>query len=285
MNQRHFSHIVPPDLHERQRLSNYIVGKFPFLETGSAAKKAIKKKQVLIDSRVGVTGDWVIAGTKLEYISQFDEHHQVDPAINILYEDDHFLILNKPPGLLSSGNSSISLQGMLKSYPTVDKEGALFYPYLVHRLDRQTCGLIIAARTIDARRRLGEMVENHQIIKRYSLIVEGHLENNIKYIDQPIDDRDAKTEILSITHLSTNDASSYIRVRLHSGRTHQIRRHFLGIGHPIVGDDIYNKEGLSFGRGLFLMADYLEFEHPITGSQVLMTVDLHGKFRKYLLRS
>ena len=281
MNQRHFSHTVPSELHGQHRLSRYIVGKFPFLETGSAAKKAIKKKEIRINGRVGASGDWVIAGAKLEYISQFEEHLQIDPAINIVYEDDHLLILNKPPGLLSSGNSNKSLQSMLRSYPSTDKEGALFYPYLIHRLDRQTCGLIIAARTIDARRRLGKMVEHHKIVKEYSLIVEGHLGVNMKFIEERIDDKEAKTEVLSITHLPTKDASSYIRVRLHSGRTHQIRRHFLSIGHPIVGDDIYNKDGLSFGRGLFLMADYLEFEHPAAGEQIELKVDLHAKFSKY----
>lgn len=282
MNQRHFIHIVPLDLHERPRLSNYIVGKFPFLETGSAAKKAIKKKEILINGRVGATGDWVIAGTKLEYISQFVKDLDIDPLINVAYEDDHLLILNKPPGLLSSGESSKSLQGMLKSYPSVDKEGALFYPYLIHRLDRQTCGLIIATRTIEARRKLGVMVENHEVKKEYSLIVQGHLDYGERFIEEPIDDKNAKTEILFIRHLETKDAATYLRVRLHTGRTHQIRNHLLNIGYPLIGDDIYNKEGLSFGRGLFLMSDYLEFEHPVSGEQLGAKVKLHAKFHKYL---
>lgn len=282
MNQRHFTHIVPADMNERQRLSNYIVGKFPFLETKSASKKAIKKEEIYIDGRVGATGDWVAAGAKLEYLSKFKKTQHIDKAINVVYEDDHLLILNKPPGLVSSAASSQSLQGMLKSYPSVDIEGALFYPYLIHRLDRQTCGLIITARTMDTRRGLGEMVEEHKIVKEYSLIVEGHLDANLKFIEVPIDKKNAKTELLSIRHLSTVDQTSYVRVRLHSGRTHQIRKHFLSIGHPIVGDDVYNKGGLTFGRGLFLMADYLEFEHPVTGERLVMTVDLHAKFCKYL---
>ncbi len=282
MNQRHFTHIVPADLHERQRLSNYIVGKFPFLETGSAAKKAIKKEEIYINGSVGATGDWVVSGTKLEYLSKFKKAQHIDPTINVVYEDDHLLILNKPPGLVSSGESSKSLQGLLKSYPSTEIEGSLFYPYLIHRLDRPTSGLIIAARTIEARRRLGEMVENRKITKEYSLIVEGHLDVNCKYIEDSIDDKTAKTEVMSIKHLTTKDAASYIRVRLHTGRTHQIRKHFLNIGHPLVGDDIYNKDGLSFGRGLFLMADYLEFEHPVTGDQLVVKMELHSKFWKYL---
>jgi RluA family pseudouridine synthase len=282
MNQRHFTHIVPADMNERQRLSNYIVGKFPFLETRSASNKAIKKEEIYIDGRVGATGDWVVAGAKLEYLTKFKKTQHIDKAINVVYEDDHLLILNKPPGLVSSGASSKSLQGMLKSYPSTEIEGALFYPYLIHRLDRQTSGLIIAARTIEARRELGEMVENRKIIKEYSLIAEGYVDTNIKFLEEHINEKNAKTEVLSVSHLTTKDATSYIRARLHTGRTHQIRKHFHSSGHPLVGDDIYNKEGLTFGRGLFLMADYLKFEHPVTGERLVMTVDLHAKFCKYL---
>lgn len=282
MQERNFTHTIPIGLTERQRLSKYVIGRFPFLETGSAVKKAIKKREIYINGRVGTSGDWLNEGDILEYKTSFVKPATIDPIINVVFEDEHLLVINKPPGLLSSGETSRSLQNVLKSYPSSDADGALFYPYLIHRLDRQTCGLIIAARTIDARRKLGAMVEQHEITKEYSLVVQGYLENEIQFLTEPIDEKEANTEILTIRRLETKDTSSYIRVRLHTGRTHQIRRHMLNIGCPVIGDDIYNKDGLSFGRGLFLMADHLEFIHPIKDERILLDVNLHDKFLKYL---
>jgi len=126
------------------------------------------------------------------------------------------------------------------------------------------------------------MIEQNQLTKEYSLIVEGHFDQEIKYLDDDIDEKSAKTEVLSVQYLDTKDSSSYIRVRLHTGRTHQIRKHFSGCGHPIIGDDLYNKDGLSFGRGLFLMSDNLEFLHPITKKHIEVKVVLHNKFLKYV---
>jgi len=282
MQERLFKHTVPLGIVERQRLSKYIIGVFPFLETGSAVKKAIKKNEIQINGRIGESGDWVKVGDILEYRTSFVKPASINPLINVVHEDKHLLIINKPPGLLSSGETSKSLQNILKSYPSSQENGALFYPYLIHRLDRQTCGLIIGARTIEARRKLGSMIENHKIVKEYSVIVEGHINHKGQFITTPIDQKKAKTEILDVRLLPTKDPSSFVRVGLHTGRTHQIRRHFLSEGHPVVGDDIYNKEGLSFGRGLFLMADHLEFIHPITKERIALDVKLHDKFLKYL---
>lgn len=282
MEYRDFIHIVPSDLQGRERLSKYAVGVFPYLETGSAVKKAIKKRQVKINGRIGDTGDWVVAGDKLKYETSFEKPIEIDPIIEVVYEDDYLIIINKPPGLLSSGESGNSLQNILKSYPASKSEGALFYPYLIHRLDRQTSGLIIAARTIVARRRLGEMVEQRKLIKEYSLLVEGYLDTANNFIKNEIDNKESQTEILTYSYLKTKDDATYVRVRLHTGRTHQIRRHFFEIGHPVIGDDIYNPSGLTFGRGLFLMADYISFEHPILENQIEVNVNLHNKFLKYV---
>jgi len=280
MQSKEYNHIVPYTFTDRIRLSKYIVGKFPLLESASAAKKAIKNGEITINGRVGQTADWIVAGDKIDFKTYFQKPIS-KTDLDVVFEDDYLLVINKPPGMLSSGNSR-SLQSELKSYPESKTGNALFYPYLVHRLDRQTSGLIIAARTMDCRRQLGLMIDQNQLTKEYSLMVEGHFNQEIKYLDDDIDEKSAKTEILKVKHLKTMDPSSYVRVRLHTGRTHQIRKHFFGCGYPIVGDDIYNKDGLSFGRGLFLMSDYLKILHPVTDKQMEVEVKLHDKFLKYL---
>jgi 23S rRNA-/tRNA-specific pseudouridylate synthase len=282
MKTRQFIHIVPSDVVTGQRLSKYIVGRFPYLETASAAKKSIKRGEIWVDDSVGYTGDWVVAGSQIEYKSQIQEKGPLHECVKVVFEDQHLLVLDKPPGLLSSGVSGPSLQKYLEAYPMSEAAGALFYPLLIHRLDRATCGLIIAARTIESRRLLGQMVEGNMIQKEYSMIAEGEMDDELRFIENVLDNKVAKTEILSAKNLDTKDKACYIRVRLHTGRTHQIRRHLSLVGCPIVGDDLYNKDGLTFGRGLFLMSDELILQHPMNDEKIHLEAVLHKKFSKYI---
>lgn len=260
-----------------------MVGKFLYLETLSAVKKAIKAGSVIVNGTEANTGHWVQAGDQIQF-SMACHQSSGEADIDVLYEDDHILIVNKPPGILSSGMRGESLQSLLMNYDKSGVEDALAFPYLIHRLDKATCGVMIAARSMQARRRLGEMIESRLIDKQYSAIVEGIVPSQLIWITDDIDGQSAKTEILSTASLKTHDPTTMVRVRLHTGRTHQIRRHFVMHGHPIVGDPIHNAGGLSFGYGLFLMADRVEFVHPITSRVVLVIAPMHKKFKRYSKR-
>jgi 23S rRNA-/tRNA-specific pseudouridylate synthase len=261
-------------------LREFVKGIFPLLETGSAVKKALQKNQIKLNQELGHSGDWVSAGCVItyEYTYHFDQKRLAD--VEIFYEDDHLMVVRKPPGLSSNGNSR-SLQQRLQAVEITDAEGALPFPYLVHRLDKATEGLMIAAKHIETRRLLAIMMENHSIHKLYVLIAEGHISNALEWIEEDLDGKPARTEILKTVLLNTKDPTSKVFVRIHSGRTHQIRKHFSLVGHPLVGDTLYNKDGLNFGTGLLLCAYHLEFEHPKTYQRLISEYQIPSKIEKY----
>ena len=271
---------VPNDFQDKIRLSEFVKGLFPYLETGSAVKKAFHKKQIQIDHKIGNTGDWVIAGCEICYEWSYKVIESDFDDKEIYYEDNDLMVVRKPPGIASSGNKK-SLQLLLQGIEIEDSEGSLPFPYLVHRLDKATEGLLIAAKTIQSKRLLDSMIQSHAIVKHYVLIVEGVVPKSLKWISQAIDDKPAKTEILQSIPLDTKNPTSKVLVRLHTGRTHQIRKHFTHIGHPIVGDSLYNEDGLTFRTGLLLCACYLEFAHPITEKMVEVTYPIPEKIGKY----
>lgn len=274
-----YKHTVPKEFLGEVRLSEYLPGIFPFLETGSAVKKAIHKKQIRINGEDGYSGDWVRAGFVISF-EWFYTISEKENKIDILFEDEYLLVVRKPPGIASSGNRR-SFQMMLQSISLEDKDGFFPFPFLVHRLDKATEGIMLAAKNISTRRLLAEMLDRHDIIKKYVLIAEGSMPATLLFIDNSIDDKKAKTEILQSIPLNTKDPTTKVFAKLHTGRTHQIRKHFSFIGHPIVGDQLYNKNGLSFGTGLLLCAYSLEFVHPISKKTIKIKYPIPHKISKY----
>ena len=277
-----YTYRVPDDFEDKIRLQEFVVGLFPYLETRSAVKKAIKKKQIKLNDKIGHTGDWVTAGCELKYELIYELVKSGPYNVDILYKDRFLMIVRKPPGISSSGNQR-SFQHHLKSIELDDAEDSLPYPYLVHRLDKATEGLMLAANTMNARRKLATILTTNQIIKHYVLIVEGRFPDSVHWLDKDLDDKPAKTEITKTEYLKTKDPTTKVFVCLHSGRTHQIRRHFSEVGFPIIGDNLYNKEGLNFRTGLLLCAYYLEFIHPITQELVKVEYPIPDKINKYHL--
>jgi len=275
-----YSHTVPGTLTGPVRLRNYLKGIFPHLETGSAVKKALQKQQILINGKLGKTGDWVEPQMKIEFQVTFTINMDSSMPIDIVYEDEYLMVVRKPPGLASSGNRR-SLQQRLQSIPIPESPTSLPYPYLVHRLDKATEGILIAAKKAEVHRALNTMLAEQEVDKRYVLISEGVPSALPKFIEEPIHGMVAKTEILKVEPLGTKDATSRVYVKLHTGRTHQLRIHFFKIGHPIVGDQLYNQEGLSFKTGLLLCAYFIEFRHPITAQTISLHYPIPDKISKY----
>src|SRR5512143_3067931 len=211
-----------------------------------------------------------------------------DIPLNVAYEDDDLLVVDKPAGMVvhpAPGNWSGTLVNALKgrgaSLSDVAEEGR---EGIVHRLDKETSGLLLVAKSDRAHRGLGAALQARQIVRRYAALSWGHLSEDRITVEKPIarDPRDRKRMAVvstgrpartDLTRLARFDSADLLRAHLFTGRTHQIRVHLASIGHPVVGDDTYGGGGGRKLMGLpprrhFLHAAWLIFTHPVTGEAI-----------------
>jgi len=209
-----------------------------------------------------------------------------DIPVTVVYEDESLLVVDKPAGMVvhpAPGNWSGTLvNALLGRGGGLSTEGDPQRAGMVHRLDKETSGLLIVAKTDRAHRILSAALAARGVVRRYALMTWGHLSADTLTIDKPIarDPRDrkrmaivnkgrpAKTDLIRLARF---DAGDLLRAHLHSGRTHQIRVHLASIGHPVMGDDVYGGGGGRRVAGLpakrhFLHAAWLAFNHPMTGA-------------------
>ena len=203
------------------------------------------------------------------------EDGKVMNKLNVLYEDNHIIVVEKPVNVLSQGDNTgdISLLDMVKEYvkDKYNKPGNV-YIGLVHRLDRPVGGIMVFARTSKAASRLSKMVSEHNFSKKYYAVVSGKMEkesdtfvDNLKRLDNgnSVVSADGKKSILSYKLLgySKEKNASLVDVSLETGRHHQIRVQFASRGHALLGDQRY---GAQDKTQIALYAYCLEFEHPVT---------------------
>jgi 23S rRNA pseudouridine1911/1915/1917 synthase len=214
--------------------------------------------------------------------------------VSIAYEDDHLLVVDKPAGVVvhpAPGHATGTLvHGILVHGAAGGEEGR---PGIVHRLDRDTSGLLVVARSEEAHERLKELVQRHGLERTYTALVRGRPRSRTGRIEAPIgrDRRDPTRQSLNtdsprdaVTHfelLELLGQHALLRVDLETGRTHQIRVHLAAIGLPVVGDSVYGVPDPALGRQ-FLHAARLAFEHPFTGERLEVESPLPGELERYL---
>jgi len=197
-------------------------------------------------------------------------------------------VINKPAGITVSGNKFKTVaNALLYNIKRSSQPDSLFIPTLVHRLDNQTSGLLLVAKTKTAQIELGSQFTNKTIQKKYCAIVLGKVHTN-QLINTPIEDKDAETrfEIIKVVKSLKYENLSCLKVSPKTGRTHQIRIHLASIGHSILGDKLYgNKETLHKGKGLFLCAAEITFLHPKTFKTTQIKLEkIPQKFNAMLIR-
>lgn len=218
-----------------------------------------------------------------------------DVPFEVVYEDAQLLVINKPPGVVvhpGAGHHDDTLvSGLLAKYPDLaDAVGTeVFRPGIVHRLDKDTSGLLVVARDEQTRLALSEQLAARDMGRTYLALARGLVNNDEGIIEAPIGrslrdptkmavrqaGRAARTRYLVRTRYSVPVDLSYLEVQLDTGRTHQIRVHLQAIGHPVAGDTRYG--GALGGLGLrrpFLHAWKLDFTQPVTGAPISMTAPL-----------
>lgn len=208
--------------------------------------------------------------------------------LKIAYEDDDLLVVDKPAGMVvhpAPGNWSGTLvNALLGRGGRLADTGDPVRAGIVHRLDKETSGLLLVAKNERAHRILGAALSARKIVRRYAVMSWGHLESDKLSIDRPLarDPKDrkrmavvstgkaARTEVTRLARFASTD---FLRAHLYSGRTHQIRVHLASVGHPVVGDDVYGGGGARRTMGLppkrhFLHAAWLRLVHPVTGAEL-----------------
>ena len=268
----------------------------------SYIQKLLKSGLVLVDGKPVKASYQVEEG---EVIS-LDIPEAVEPEIepedmdlDILYEDKDVILINKPKGMVvhpAAGHYSHTLVNGLMYHCKDQLSGinGVMRPGIVHRIDRDTSGLIIAAKNDFAHVKLAEQLQDHTLARTYRCIVTGNLREDTGTVNAPIGrcpaDRKKMAVVAggrnAVTHwtvLERYPGVNYVECRLETGRTHQIRVHMAYIGHPILGDTVYgNKKPVPGLQGQCLHAVGLKFIHPRTGELVELTCGLPEEFEKQL---
>ena len=259
------------------------------------------------------------ARLKSSYLVRGDEQLIVEPrdlpplkaepeelALKILYEDADLVVIDKPAGMVvhagAGHHSGTLVNALLHHFGGLSKLGGELRPGIVHRLDKDTSGVMVVARTDAAHQALASQFQSRQVEKVYWALVHGNIENATGHIDRPIardpnrrtrmtarleTGRSAHTEWKLLERLcKLSDKLSYLEVRIGTGRTHQIRAHFAYLKHPLVGDSVYGAPhaipGLPKLGRVFLHAHRLRFRSPTTGTEIAVHSELPPDLTAYL---
>lgn len=222
-----------------------------------------------------------------------------DIPIEIIYEDNDIIVVNKPKGLVvhpANGNPDGTLVNAIMSIckDSLSGIGGQIRPGIVHRLDKDTSGILIVAKNDKAHINISEQIKNHNVKKTYIALVRGIVKENEATINMPIgrSTKDRKKMAVNkngkeaITHfkvLKRYDCYTLLEVNIETGRTHQIRVHLSEIGYPIVGDNIYSNGKNEWGiQGQVLHAKSLMFKHPITCKEMFLEATIPDYFEEIL---
>ncbi len=262
----------------------------------SRAAQLIEEGQVLLKGKPAKKRDTVSAGDVVSYeIPKPQEIEAVpqDLPVEIVYEDDHLLVVNKPQGMVvhpAPGNPDGTLVNALLFHckGRLSSINGMVRPGIVHRIDKDTAGLLIVAKTDEAHRGLAEQIAVHSFVRKYEAVCVGSFREEEGTVDAPIGrhktDRKKMAVIQenskpAITHYrvlqtTKNKQYSHLELTLETGRTHQIRVHMAYLGHPVAGDPVYGTEKHRLGlSGQCLFAKYIQFTHPVTGAVLAFQAD------------
>tara|TARA_R110002072_G_scaffold37645_6_gene109819 strand:- start:1650 stop:2504 length:855 start_codon:yes stop_codon:yes gene_type:complete len=277
------SHIVSEGT-EKVRLSDYAGGIFKTVSSRKGMKKAIDKELVLLNGKIAKTGHFIFAGDVIELMENSDKNRPtIELTLEVLYEDEHLAIINKPAGIEVSGNKKWTLENALSSNlkPSIESD-TLKFPEPIHRLDYPTSGALLIGKTATTVIALNKMFEERKVKKIYHAITIKKMDES-GTIETPIDGKPSQSSFTVLKTLVSERFSylNLVELELQTGRRHQLRKHLSKIGNPILGDRDYGKKGLILsGKGLYLHATSLRFRHPITNVELNIEAAFPKKFKK-----
>ena len=290
-------YIVKSD-EQGKRLDTYISSQNEKI-TRTSAQRLIEQGNILVNGKKQKVA-YKIAENDTITVQQ-EEPKQIELKaqkipIEIIYEDEDIIVVNKPKGMVvhpANGNPDGTLVNAIMDIckDSLSGIGGEIRPGIVHRLDKDTSGLLIVAKNDMAHVKMSEQIKNHEVKKTYIALVRGVIKENEATIDMPIgrstSDRkkmavtkNGKNAVTHIKVLKRYDKYTLLEINIETGRTHQIRVHLSHIGYPIIGDYTYSNGKNEFGvEGQCLHAKSLEFKHPITKKEMKLEAPLPKYFQ------
>ena len=267
-----------------------------------AIQRLVSNGKIWVNGKKVKTSYKVQTGDKI----QIEEEKPVEISLkaeniplDVIYEDADIIVINKPKGMVvhpANGNPDGTLVNAVMAIckDSLSGIGGEIRPGIVHRLDKDTSGIIVVAKNDKAHINLSEQIKNHEVKKTYIALVRGIVKENEATINMPIgrSEKDRKKMAVkrngkkAITHfkvLQRYDNYTLLEVNIETGRTHQIRVHLSQIGYPVIGDEVYSNGKNEWNeKGQCLHAKSLEFIHPTTGKNMYLEAELPEYFQKIL---
>ena len=287
---------------ENMRIDVYLSEKLENISRASV-KKLIVEENVLVNSRLIKPRYIVKSGDIIEVTFEEEEETveilKEDIPLEVVYEDSDLAVINKPQGMVvhpATGNMRGTLvNALLFKFDTLSTLNGEDRPGIVHRIDKDTSGLLMIAKNDFAHEGLAEQLKEHTTTRKYYALVEGPIKEENGTIDAPIGRHRIDRKRMTVTETNSKEAVTHfsvlerfekhtlIEAQLETGRTHQIRVHMAYINHPVVGDPVYGYKNQKFNlEGQLLFAKKIGFVHPRSGEYLEFEVELPEYFSKIL---
>ena len=286
---------------ETKRLDIYISEAYKMLSR-TAIKRLLEEEKIHVNGKVEKSSYKVKNGDNIEIEIPNAKETKLEAQnipVPVIYEDKDIIVVNKPKGMVvhpANGNPDGTLVNAILAMckGSLSGIGGEIRPGIVHRLDKDTSGLLIVAKNDEAHIKMSKQIQDRKVEKRYIALVRGNVPDDEATIDMPIArskvdrkkmavDKNGKEAVTHFKVLKRYGNYTLLEIKIDTGRTHQIRVHMSYIGYPVVGDSVYSSGKNEFGvEGQMLHARYLKFKHPITGKELNLEAPLPEYFEKII---